>query len=237
MSITEKLTTIAENEEKVYKAGEKAENDRFWDAFQDKGNRTDYRFAFFFWSHEEINPKYKIELLSSDKSAGSMFGGCRNLKRIDKEKFDLSKGFYSPTSSSSTTDCFYQYCNVLEVAPDIGLQPGYLRGTFSDCHALHTIEILRITEETLIPSSPTIFRSCFALVNITIEGVIGNSGIDLHWSTKLSKESIESFINALSATKTGKSITFSKTARENAFTDEEWASLIATKPNWTISLS
>ena len=42
MSIAEKLTTIAQNEQKVYDAGySKAESD-FWDAYQKKGARTTY---------------------------------------------------------------------------------------------------------------------------------------------------------------------------------------------------
>jgi hypothetical protein len=32
------------------------------------------------------------------------------------------------------------------------------------------------------------------------------------------------------------SVTFSKKAKEAAFTADEWEALIATKPNWTISL-
>ena len=34
MSIAEKLTTIAENEQKVYDAGQKSEYDRFWDSYR-----------------------------------------------------------------------------------------------------------------------------------------------------------------------------------------------------------
>ncbi len=74
------------------------------------------------------------------------------------------------------------------------------------------------------------------LEELNVEGTIGNS-IDLHWSTKLFKASMESVVNALSAAKTGQTVTFSKTAKEAAFTAEEWAALIATKPNWTISLA
>ncbi len=62
MSIAEKLTTVAENQEKVYDAGQTAEYDRFWNAFQDNGNRTDYEKAFFhkFWNDTIYNPKYPI---------------------------------------------------------------------------------------------------------------------------------------------------------------------------------
>ena len=54
---------------------------------------------------------------------------------------------------------------------------------------------------------------------------------------KLSKSSTTSVINGLSDTVTGKTATFSKTAKESAFAAEEWAELIGTKPNWTIALA
>ena len=75
---------------------------------------------------------------------------------------------------------------------------------------------------------------------------ITKNGFDVQWSTELSKESIISIINALSDTTTALTVTLSKTAVNNAFetakgnadgsTSEEWAALIATKQNWTISL-
>ena len=54
---------------------------------------------------------------------------------------------------------------------------------------------------------------------------------------KLSKSSATSVINGLSDTVTGRTATFSQVAKEAAFTDEEWAQLIGTKPNWTIALA
>ena len=54
---------------------------------------------------------------------------------------------------------------------------------------------------------------------------------------KLSKASITSIINALSGTVTGKTLSIKATAKQAAFTDSEWATLIGTKPNWTIALA
>ena len=72
-------------------------------------------------------------------------------------------------------------------------------------------------------------RFCNALV----QGVISHS-ISFEILT-LSKENIKSIINALSSTATDQTITLKRCAKE-LFTDEEWAELIATKPNWTFSL-
>ena len=52
----------------------------------------------------------------------------------------------------------------------------------------------------------------------------------------VNKNNMQSVINALSSTATGKTIIFQKAAKEAAFTQEEWDALIAAKPNWTISL-
>ena len=46
MSIADKLTTIAENEQKVFDAGKQAEYDEFWDSFQSKGTRKDCQYLF-----------------------------------------------------------------------------------------------------------------------------------------------------------------------------------------------
>lgn len=62
MSIAEKLLAIAKNEPKVFNAGKQAEQDRFWDSYQNNGNRTAYNFAFAgsCWKDETYNPKYPI---------------------------------------------------------------------------------------------------------------------------------------------------------------------------------
>jgi hypothetical protein len=45
-----------------YAAGQQAEYDRFWDTFQNKGKRVNYKYAFWntFWNNTTYNPKYPI---------------------------------------------------------------------------------------------------------------------------------------------------------------------------------
>lgn len=109
-----------------------------------------------------------------------------------------------------------------------------LYAAFRSAKKLATIEKLILSSTTNQTFTLT-FEECNKLKNIVIEGVIKNS-IDIHWSP-LTKASITSIINALSATTTGRTVTISQTAKNNAFTAEEWAALVATKPNWTIALS
>jgi len=114
---------------------------------------------------------------------------------------------------------------------------------FYDATELITIPKLIVGENTGFSAT---FQNCVSLVELTIEGVVGQSGLNLQWSTKLSKGSITSVVNALSVTTSGLAVTFSKTAVNTAFetsagaadgsVSEEWAILAATKTNWTISL-
>ncbi|MBR4295755.1 MAG: hypothetical protein IKT56_02815 [Clostridia bacterium] len=111
---------IAENEQKVYDAGKQAEYDRFWDAFQNYGKRTDYSYAFAYggWNNNTYNPKYiispsacnglfmsnttitdtkvTIDLISSNGSQkNGLFSGAIKLKTIRKLIVDETIGFQS----------------------------------------------------------------------------------------------------------------------------------------------
>lgn len=58
----------------VYNAGKQAEQDRFWDEFQNYGERTGYSYAFYSTGFDDLiyNPKYPI-ILTGKTSAGNMY--------------------------------------------------------------------------------------------------------------------------------------------------------------------
>lgn len=197
MSIAEKLTAIAENEQKVYDAGKQAEYDRFWDAYQRRGLNTNYSNRFYNWPAELYRPKYPIY------------------------------------TENYTNSCF-SYAQFTDVkVPLIVAGSGSLSACFDNWSAGITIPSLQVTEKTVFANT---FRNCTNLETVIFDGVIGKNGLDLHWSTKLSADSIRSLVATLSPDTAGLTVTLSQAAREAAFTDEEWAALIATKPNWTIAL-
>ena len=117
---------------------------------------------------------------------------------------------------------------------------------FNKCTKLHTIEM------PLDFSSVTNATQCFdganALVNVSLvkESLKVST---IFTSTLLSAESIQSITDGLATGVTGQTLTLSRTAVNKAFetseganngsTDENsvWHNLIATKPNWTITLS
>ena len=163
-----------------------------WDDIQNGGNRESYKGAFAEWGVEEIIPKHKVEPTDASQE---LFYNCKKLKRIDKNKFDLSKAEYHPTDETQTTATRLCYmCSELEVFPDIGLQAGHYWQTFLQCTKLHTVEILRVAEN--VEFGTTAFRRCTNLRNITIEGTIGTS-INFVQCPSLSVESIKNIITHL----------------------------------------
>ena len=102
MSIAEKLTTIAENEQRVFEAGKNTERDDFWEDFQVGGERTNYNYALCGerWTDKTYNPKYPIVAraivncfmnaritdtkvpISFTEGCSLIFSSCKSLKTI-----------------------------------------------------------------------------------------------------------------------------------------------------------
>ena len=213
--------------------GTQAEHDRFWEAYQENGNRTDYGCAFagLGWNDETFKPKYDIRPVING-GATHIFrkAKIKNLSELLEERgvvLDLSQCVGDVSEPFSN-------CTSLTHVPTIDLSSASkLTHGFSYSTALVSIEKL-IVHEGLTYGYPV--QGCTALVDLIVEGVIGQNGFSVQQSPKLSKTSIESIINALSTTTSGLSITLSKTAINAAFTDEEWATLANTRSNWTINL-
>lgn len=87
MSITDKLVTIAENEQKVYDAGKKSGRDDFWDDYLDYGKNQGiylYAFAGFGWNDQTYNPPENSTLVVSINATGMY-----NYSRITDVKVTL----------------------------------------------------------------------------------------------------------------------------------------------------
>ena len=241
MSIAEKLITIAENEQRVYERGKQAEYDTFWDVYQENGSRLNYNYAFAGtgWTEKVFCPKFNFKptgtycMFYNNKFAGDL------VQRLEEcgVSLDLSR-------VNDGTRTFMYATKITRIGSvNVSLAPS-INEFFSWCTSLVTIDELTITETTT--SGTNMFLNCYELQNIVFSGIIGFN-IGLPQSTKLTKASIQSIVSHLSDTTSGKTLTLSKTAVNNAFetasgtadgsTSEEWLNLVATKPNWTISLS
>jgi len=217
MSIAEKLTRIAENEQKVYDAGKsigymEGEAIAYEKPFLDTSKITS--FTMFCYGHNIPQAQLKNISFSSAASTYQMFYvNPQNVPRYTViPKLETSKAKYF----------------------------GYM---FDGSSTIETIEGIDFSSAIQFAY---MFRGCTSLKNLTVNGTIKASKLDTSPCTLLSKASIESIINALSSATSALDVTFSQTAVDTAFetskgaadgsTSEEWAALIATKQNWTISL-
>lgn len=213
--------------------------DTFWDAYQEDGTRKNYEFAFARngWNDITFFPKYDIKTQGA-YTVTSMFQSCYVTdiaQRLEKAGVTLDTsgaGYFIQTFQSSRSKRW----------PTISMENATSAQRSFSTAECETIDLL-IANENCVWSNT--FNSTNKLKNITFDGAIGNT-IDIHWSP-LTRQSIESLLSHLSNGSTEKTATISLTAVNNAFetsegaadgsTSEEWAALIATKPNWTISLA
>lgn len=210
-----------------FSRGEKSEYDRFWDAYQQNGNLKSYDNAFaesssgLRWVYgESYNPKYPVK----PATASLMYYATRlpyeALKDVD---FSDCTDFYQTFAYSGA-----QHLGVIDMG-----KATRTTSAFNGSKSLHTID--KIAVSSITPFAST-FDGVTGLVNLTVDGTIGQNGFNTSAATLLSKSSIESVINALSTTTSGLSVTISNAAVNTAFTAEEWAALAGIKTNWTINL-
>lgn len=232
MSIADKLTTIAENVSKVYESGQQSEYDKMWDNLQASGALSDYRCSFgCAWNDTVYNPKYPIVV----KNAESMY----SFTRISEKKIE----FNSSACTNFTKTFYYANCKYIGTV-DCTAYKNVMQYTFSYATKLISIDKLILNEDNKFNNST--FQGSTNIESMIIEGVIGQNGFNVQWSTKLNAESIVSIIEALSADTTGLSVTLSQTAVNNMVfpitsaktetTYNTWDELANTRHNWTISL-
>ena len=103
-----------------------------------------------------------------------------------------------------------------------------------------TVTIRKIILEGSIPQMGDWFDQCTKLENIEFEGEIKTSTRFAH-SNKLTVQSIVNIVEHLSASVTNQSVSFSSVAIESANWAEteydSWDALVATKTNWTFTVS
>lgn len=264
MSIADKYTTLTtEKIPKVYEAGyekgkaeggdtteaykqgvadgKQAEYDAFWDSYQDNGNRTDYSHAFggLGWNNDTFKPKYSIAPTNAYmifRQCDCDFGDFEG----DLVSYLGSLGVSLDFSNAINTGYLFALASKITHIGEINAK-GTGSNTvfdccFQNCYALKTIDKLTFNQGKTAEFGTASFLNCTALENVIMEGVIANNGLNLQHSTKLSKASLENIIGCLSKDASGKTVTFSKTAVDNAFTEAEWDKILEENSNWTFSL-
>lgn len=228
--------------------GRQAGYDAMWDMLQANGARTTY--SWFFGNANivgEIRPKYEIK---PSTSLGQM---CIN-------NYNLTKFYNWGFPTSGVTSCLSAFANcnnflgfvdengeVIKGKSFFGNGVTDYRYCFQNNYKIEYI-CIDVTSHAQLYSG--VFQNCHELKELKIIGEIKDGGLDLHWSTKLSKASLDGILGALSSTTNGLVVTLSQTAVDNAYAvyDEEgnlvfpgsaspefqgWANV---HPNWTITL-
>ena len=237
-TIADKLEQIAKNEQLVYNAGKnkgytegyekgkseggdtsaayeqgvadgkQAENDEFWDNYIFKEPMTDSAglFAGRGWNDKSFKPNKSFTISGSSAYLFYNTGITDFVGLLERLGVTIT---FSDISGNVITSY-----SALTTFPPISFRAA-LTNAFANSANLVTVEKVILKEDgSNTFSSP--FNNCPELKNVTFEGVIGQNGLNLQWSTKLSRESIESIINALSTATSGNTVTISKTAKENA---------------------
>ena len=209
--------------------------DKFWDAWQDYGNRTDYRYSFagkFGYIYDYIKLNYDIH----PQNASRMFESS-NLTEdvvIFFEKQGVILDF------SNTSDFTWAFSNsaithigVIDTrsANDIG----YIIG---NANYLITVDKVILKNDGTQKTNSHSF-SCKNIQNITFEGVIGQN-IWFSACTKLTTASLLSILTALSKDSTlatGKTITLATAHKAKIESDAACTAQInaAIAAGWTVA--
>lgn len=188
-AIADGLVVLGEKIQHLFDAGKRAEYDRFWDDYQNNGNRADYTNGFGgCWTAENFKPKYDLKPIT----AYMMFRYIK-LGGADFVEYLNNIGRTLDFSNCSQMQYTFSGANIGRLGViDITQTKGQTTGLFNYSAHIHTIDLLKVAETN---TDLNIFESCSGLKNITIEGVIARNFITK--SSPLTVESATSVINAL----------------------------------------
>ena len=209
-----------------YEASQNEYWDTFWDFYQQNGERRNYIGAFCgaLWDDTTFKPKYDLIM------TGDLRYTFSNNRISDLKGYLEQEGLVLDTSGITYTINPFLWSMITRL-PVIDFSSASSI-SFYYAYLLKSIDKLILKQDG---SQSFNFQGVGSLEEIEIEGVIGKA-IDLG-ACPLSRQSIESVVAALSDITSKLTVTFKKTAKEAAFTEDEWNALKATKSNWTFALA
>ncbi len=234
MSVADKLLTVAQNQQAVYEAGQKSEYDRFWDVYQEKGQRQNYSQGFYDWYPEIFRPKYDIRPVGDTQQLFRVFG-VNDGGKMDLVQVLKDCGVVLDTSAVTDLPNCFAFAHI-RTCPEINtLSMSTVSGVFANSY-LDTVEKLILKEDGSQIFRNT-FNNCVYIQNIVINGTIGQNGFNISSAAKLTHDSLMSIINALKdysqdTSGTAHTVTLG-TTNLNKLTDEEKA--VATQKGWTLA--
>lgn len=169
MTTAEKLVTVAENQQRVYDAGAKSEYDRFWDAFQAKGEGINYYYAFAYgkFDDENYNPKYPITTSGGVSTSRYLFYQSKGIT-------DTKMPIYA-----NGNDCHYMFsnCTGLVTIRELSvLEKQTFTETFNWCSKLQNLTITGTIGNSLsLSHSPLTKNSILSVFNALSTTVTGKT--------------------------------------------------------------
>lgn len=227
----------AQGLEEGKQAGAQSEYDRFWDEYQAKGAKINYRNAFngYGWTAKNFYPKYDINGANAGHQTFMFFNreGNNSNHPLDLSQRLKECGVTFDCSASQYFESTFYGAAILTVpeVSTIGCK-GTLSSTFYGS-VVETIEKLILRDDGVQSFNKT-FNEATALKNIVIEGTIGKNGFNVSWSP-LTHDSLMSIINALQDKTGDTSTSWAVTLGADnlaKLTDAEKA--IATQRGWTL---
>lgn len=208
-----------------YDDGKQAQYDTFWDAYQDNGNRTAYRYGFAGkgWNDTTFNPKYDISIAPYE---AIYFATDTNIANLKQKLIDC--GVTLDLSKVVNALSLFEGAENLTNLPRLDLGAcASMTSTFRKCKSLVSIDSLKLNENIAFSSA---FFECSALEEIRIEGLIGKS-LEIKDSPLLSVASVQSIIDHLAVVPVTQTLTLH--ANVGATITEEQRAYAISK-NWSI---
>lgn len=200
--------------------GIQAEYDRFWDAYQQNGERTNYSHGFTGsgWTDETFKPKYPLRIVGSAESMCVNSAFTEIPVAVDFSQCDNI--YYAFTFNSN-----------LVRLPRMDISK--VRSStyaFRQCSSLEEIECLVFSENTVLQSNTFYYTS--NLKHLTAEGTV-NTELNFAQSSMLTNESVQSILDHLKdlTGATARTLTFHAIVGA-ALTDAQKAAITA--KNWTL---
>lgn len=204
---------------------------KFWDEYQQLGERRHYAYAFggYGWTDKTFKPKYNIVIGKTVSANMFTYSEIVDLKGILKKQ-----NVILDTSKCTDVGAMFNGCKYLINCPPIdATNAKHCNSMFMNCNNIDGIELIIKYDGS--QTFTNTFTYCNNLYSLKITGTIGES-ISLKQSKHLSKASVLSVLNALSKTATGKTLTLASALSYLAsYTDVKKA--MDEKQNWTINFA
>lgn len=211
-----------------YSEGKQAQYDGFWDAYQDNGNRKDYKHAFsgYGWTDATFKPKYDIKPTNTYHMLSE--------SRIADFKGALQKaGVIFDMANATDETYFLQNNKALQNLPILDCRSKRNINYFIySAKALVTIDEIKLKEDGTQAFNAYSFWDIPLLEEVRFSGCIGKS-LEIKDSPLLSVASVQSIIDCLKdlTGATAQTLTLHATVG-GKLTDAQKAAISA--KNWTL---